>query len=214
MAGRIILCSSCGTKNYHWGACNECGRQLQLSSSLLSALSRLRWGRIFLATLLATIGLAYFTPATIESSFSKLVADSGQGFTEPPVSVLPGLVEAPVQRGVSPLTIKSRRGVDYFVKLVVPFSRNEVMSFYVRGGQPLTVKVPLGTYELKYAAGSKWYGQKYKFGPDTIYSRANETFRFEAKETYDGITYSGWTVELILQTGGNLRTQRIDASDF
>ena len=85
---------------------------------------------------------------------------------------------------------------------------------YMQGGQPLTVNVPVGTYELRYAVCQVWYGPVYKFGPDTAYAKADDLFAFSVTRTIDGWSYSEWTVELILQTGGNLETTPIDASEF
>ncbi len=84
------------------------------------------------------------------------------------------------------------------------------MSFYVRGGQEFETKAPLGIYELRYASGETWYGTQHLFGPDTIYSKADSTFNFTAT----GTGYNGYTVELILQTSGNLRTSRMSPGEF
>lgn len=88
------------------------------------------------------------------------------------------------------------------------------MSFYVRGGSPLTVNVPVGTYELRYAAGQVWYGPKYLFGPDTVRKKGDKLVSFSVTRTADGVTWTEGTVELIPQTGGNFPTTTIDASEF
>ena len=36
----------------------------------------------------------------------------------------------------------------------------------------LELKVPLGTFEIRYASGKQWYGYNYLFGDDTSYSKA------------------------------------------
>ncbi len=43
----------------------------------------------------------------------------------------------------------------------------------------IEIKVPLGSYIVKYAVGEKWYGEKYLFGPETRYNKADEKFVFE-----------------------------------
>ncbi len=63
---------------------------------------------------------------------------------------------------------------------------------------------------MRYATGKTWYGTKHLFGPETAYAKADEPFDF----TFNGYQYSGYTVELILQTGGNLRTSSISAANF
>jgi hypothetical protein len=51
---------------------------------------------------------------------------------------------------------------------------------------------------------------EYLFGTETTYSKADSTFDF----TFDGYQYSGYTVELIMQRNGNLRTSGIQPSQW
>jgi hypothetical protein len=98
----------------------------------------------------------------------------------------------------------------YFIKVVDWERGTPVLTVFVRSGQTVNVKVPLGSYRLKYAGGTEWYGQKYLFGPATAYARAQDRFNF----TLEGDQVSGFTVELIKQIGGNLRTAEIRPEDF
>jgi len=109
----------------------------------------------------------------------------------------------------APLTIKTRLGKNYYIKLVST-SGTPVLYAFIHGGRSADLTAPLGSYRLRYAAGDTWYGPDHLFGPETIYSEADAMFNFT--EDYTG--YSGYTVELILQTGGNLSTRTIDASRF
>jgi len=118
---------------------------------------------------------------------------------------------APFFNGVAPLTIKtSSAGGHYFVKVVSAGSNLELGSYFIRSGQTLTIQVPLGTYELRYASGRQWYGTNYLFGPDTSYNKADSLFEF----TFDGYQYSGYTVELITQRNGNLRTSKLQPGQW
>jgi hypothetical protein len=83
---------------------------------------------------------------------------------------------------------------------------------FIRDGKTLEILVPVGSYELRYCAGSTWYGPVHRFGPhpDTLCSRAEE--RFDFARTPDG--YNGYTVELILQLHGNLQTKAIPFDRF
>ena len=81
---------------------------------------------------------------------------------------------------------------------------------FIRGGERLETLLPLGSYELRYAAGKTWYGTEHLFGPDTAYSRADE--RLDFRESPTG--YSGYTIELFLQIDGNLETKSIRPEDF
>jgi hypothetical protein len=114
---------------------------------------------------------------------------------------------------VAELTIRTASGSNYFVKLEEAASKRPVMTFFVNGGSSLTEMVPLGNFVLKYAAGPSWCSEDELFGNDII-STANDEFLFERHYTGDGYSTSAWTVELILQPGGNLRTHRISRSEF
>ena len=112
---------------------------------------------------------------------------------------------------IAPFRIVTPSGAEsYYVKLVDAFSGALVMTFFVYGGQSFETEVPLGTYRVKYATGSTWYGEDHLFGPDTRYSEADKTFEFSVQ----GNQISGYTVELIRQRGGNLHTKSISANQF
>lgn len=112
---------------------------------------------------------------------------------------------------IAPLRIVTKGdAVHYFVKLSDWATGAPVLTIFVRAGQTAETDVPLGSYRLKYAAGETWLGVDKLFGEATIYSQADKRFDF-ARE---GNQVSGYTVELILQTGGNLSTRRISKSEW
>ena len=78
----------------------------------------------------------------------------------------------------APLGIKSDLGNHYLVKLSTAPGNEPVQTIFIRGGSPVEVKVPLGTFHIKYACGQKWYGYEHLFGPSTGYSQAAEPFTF------------------------------------
>ncbi|HMG78501.1 MAG TPA: hypothetical protein VK591_07450 [Xanthobacteraceae bacterium] len=106
---------------------------------------------------------------------------------------------------LSELTIKTAPGSNYFVKLVDASGRT-ARSYFIQGGFTETFPVPLGTFALKYAIGKSWCSEADLFGPDTAVSQADDTFTFTEDQS--------WTVELILQRHGNLRTHLISRSEF
>ena len=112
--------------------------------------------------------------------------------------------------GLAPFEIKSPSGTNYLVKLTNTLTGEAVQTIFVRGGTTVEVKVPLGTFSVKYAAGDTWYGYRYLFGPMTAYSKASEQFTFK----YDGTSYNGYTITLYKVRNGNLRTQQIDPKEF
>ena len=74
----------------------------------------------------------------------------------------------------------------------------------------MKLKVPVGTFVVKYAAGDKWYGHWHLFGPTTSYTKAEGTFSFR----YNGDQLSGYTITLYKVRSGNLRTSRIRPNEF
>jgi hypothetical protein len=114
------------------------------------------------------------------------------------------------QERIAPLEIRAAQGSHYFVKLVDTSTQTAVLTLFVRGGNTEKVDVPLGTYELRYASGEKWYGYEQLFGKDTSYSKADNTFRFHV----DNDSVNGYTVTLYRVANGNLRTSRIGRAEF
>jgi hypothetical protein len=80
----------------------------------------------------------------------------------------------------------------------------------LRSGETASIKVPLGSYEIRYAAGKTWYGYEYLFGPGTSYYKADQRMDF----TQSGNAYQGHTIELIPGAGGNLQTSSISENNF
>lgn len=113
--------------------------------------------------------------------------------------------------GIAPLQIKiPSTGNHYYVKIEDVYSRKTLIHYFIRSGSELNVNLPLGTYNIKYAYGRKWYGNKLLFGPQTSYAKADQTFNFKT----DGYNYNGFTVELIEQVNGNLKTSHIEDNEF
>lgn len=111
---------------------------------------------------------------------------------------------------VAPFEIQTAQGANYLVKLVSASSQQPIMTIFVRGGFTVSTEVPLGTYEVKYASGEKWYGYEHLFGPDTGYSKAESLFTFENT----GYQISGYTITLYRVSNGNLRTSTISPAQF
>lgn len=140
---------------------------------------------------------------------------SDQGFSAPPVAIAHGLVQPPRGEAVAPLGIHTSAGSNFYIKLVecsagCEGARPAAMTMYATGGRYLETLVPLGVYELRYAAGDTWYGTEHRFGPETIYYKADALFDFHI----EGNQYMGYTVELILRRDGNLETEPMEEEEF
>ena len=122
-----------------------------------------------------------------------------------------GIIRKNYDKGIAPLTVKTKyKDQHHFIKLVRQADENEILSCFIRGGTSLSLEVPVGSYKLKSAVGSTWYGIRYLFGPNTVYSEADKIFNFN----FVGDQVSGYTVELFLQPQGNMRTDTISLFQF
>lgn len=116
----------------------------------------------------------------------------------------------PAQRFVAPFLIRTGEGSDYFAKLIDARTGVPVMTMFLNGGTPLEVEVPLGTFRLRYATGTRWQGEADLFGPETTTAEAEADFTFQ--QTPDG--YSGYEVQLIQRKEGNLGTAYLPRAQF
>jgi len=110
----------------------------------------------------------------------------------------------------APFEIRTSAGANYLLKMEHWESGRAILDVFVCGGDRVEIKVPVGTYRVKYASGKTWYGYEDLFGPRTSFSKADSSFQF--KRTFDG--YSGYTITLYKVQNGNLSTSKIGASDF
>ena len=114
------------------------------------------------------------------------------------------------QECVAPFSVVTRGTNDYYVKLKDAFYSDDVISFFVHGGETAEIDVPLGAYSLYYAVGDTWQGVEDLFGESTHFFKADDVFDFYESDGY----VNGWTVELYTQSSGNLSTESIDPSEF
>lgn len=163
-----------------------------------NVLFHLPWGSIiFIGIVVVGILIGVFGESSSESFDQPAISAPASGlimmYTKGPDS--------------SPLEIKTpAEETDYYIKLVRVGNSSPAMTIFVNGGDTVELDVPYGTYEMRYAAGTTWYGEEYLFGPSTQYSAMDDTFEFN--------DLGGWTVELIPQTNGNLTETTLDASEF
>jgi hypothetical protein len=160
-------------------------------------------------------------------SQTKFVADSlspkpdNSGIQHKPKALpLPqnGKIRSFAQNRPAVLKVKTASGDHYLVKLTKPGSTDTVVDLFIRAGQAAEIKVPLGTFEIKWATGKEWYGYKKKFGGSTILKKADELFTFEqtVTQTSSGTRTSTTVLEITLYevASGNLRTKRIPPDQF
>jgi len=58
---------------------------------------------------------------------------------------------------------------NYFIELLDWNSNGVVTTAFVRIGEMVEIRLPLGTYKLRYTAGDRWYGEQQLFGSGVKY---------------------------------------------
>jgi hypothetical protein len=216
---KIIECPNCGQKNrindenISEAKCAKCWKIIYKNPKEIEkekkAENPTSYAWIF--WLIAIVGFVIFINMQ-DSSSTKQQAKPKPSFTKPE-QILPYSGEVrnfTNKERVAPFTIETSSGSNYVVKLKDHYTKEAIMTIFVKGGDSIKTKVPTGTYEVTYASGDKWYGYNHLFGPDTRYSKANSSFSFN----FNGYSYSGYTITLYKVSNGNLRTQGIDSSQF
>jgi hypothetical protein len=119
------------------------------------------------------------------------------------------------RNAIAPFAVETESGTYYLIKLVRVDGMDSILIF-VRGGETYSTKVPLGSYNIRAAAGSIWYGRKDFFGPSTHFFRMrnkdgkNPTFNFYRQ----GNKVFGMTVSLMKVIEGNMEEETISRDEF
>lgn len=215
---RIILCEECGQKNRIDGSinlpnatCGKCGKSLSVPKGKTFFGFGIRKAILVFRNVLIILCIAYVVIVFQIKTKNPVKPYQKIEFSAPPVHISTGIIRKPASsKGIAPLKIKVALGNNFFIKVVDLRTDNEVQVMYIKGGKSITTKVPLGTYVIKYAVGKIWYGEQLRFGPKTQYLKADKNFIFDQQ----GNKIRGYTVELIVQLHGNLKTSPLDPSNF
>ncbi len=211
----LVICPSCGAKNKieryrvaQFPVCGRCGATLPEPRRVKTIrFFNKNWAWVVLLGL----GGGAWIADSIPNPNKHRVASAPATPSCTPVAISSGIYRLHTnKKRIAPFRVVAPRGSNYYAKLVDSATKMDVMSLYVIGGRPLEVNVPLGSYRLKYANGNVWCGEVLLFGERTAYGEAQSVFEFSVQ----GNRISGYTVELIPQTQGNLRTRSIRASEF
>jgi hypothetical protein len=122
-----------------------------------------------------------------------------------------GITRQNFAEGTGRLKVRTQTGNNnYYIKLVNLQDSRETLSAFIRGGNTLDVKAPLGIYALKYAAGHNWYGAECLFGTSASYGKMPAYIILA--ETDQG--HGGTSVELVPSRHGKLLMESISEYDF
>ncbi len=209
---RVVKCRSCSTKNKipsfkinSIPICGNCSAKLPegIHFRLFRSL-KFNWEWCVLIIVIGSLLLIDSSVPSDKHSTTKASSCS-------PVFVKTGIYQTYSNKNqIAPLSIVTSTGLNYFVKIVDATTNQTIIEGYIIGGMTLDINVPLGSYRLKYASGNTWCGKNELFGSKTQYDEAQSTFNFSLE---NGVI-SGYTVELIAQSNGNLQTRRISSSNF
>lgn len=126
-------------------------------------------------------------------------------------AIRPGVIwNATGRAPVALFEIITESGNDYFIKLVDLETGTDAVGIFVPGGQTVEAYVPLGNYEMRYAAGTNWVDYETFFGAETEFFVSGEDWPF----TEVG---AGWTVEMFSSydlEGQAWTNQEISPADF
>ena len=107
-----------------------------------------------------------------------------------------GILQKQFHRGLAPLNINTRpEGRHFFIKLLEMPEQREALSTFIRSGDMLKLRIPLGVYTLKYAVGNVWYGTRWLFGSKTVFNRIEKDIEF----SFEGTEISGNSIELYIE---------------
>jgi len=113
---------------------------------------------------------------------------------------------------VAPFSVFVNGSDNAFVKVKARNTNETIITLFIRAGDSVETKMPLGEYDLFYARGKKWFGYDHLFGSRTAFFKASNVLKFYQH----GNTTHGTTITLDTRTleGNNLRTNRVNRSQL
>ena len=221
----VVICLKCGQKNrvpdrFGTAKCANCKEviEVNLRRSWLETLRwplrapAFSWASVWALAMVLAIMIEVNKPespraTTLQPSAPAFPPQSKSALN--PVEASTGFFSAPVGPRLAPITIRTRGPYNFFVRLYDQ-ANNIAAEIYIRGGDTFFDKMTLGSYTLRYASGTTWYGRAARFGEGTSYNKTLDVFEFRG--TSDG--YEGYTIDLYRQPHGNLATTSISENEF
>ncbi|NLW90254.1 MAG: J domain-containing protein [Syntrophomonadaceae bacterium] len=111
---------------------------------------------------------------------------------------------------LAPLKISGAPGVNYYIKLVDNNTGQTMVTIFLRAGETVQTKIPLGTYKMRTAQGDTWYGKEAYFGPETQFTETTESIEFYRTD----FQIMGQVITLQSRQDGNLHTEAIRSDEF
>lgn len=143
----------------------------------------------------------------------------------PPALSLPPPRTGAIQQGrrknrIALFSVEGSAGTNYLIKLINVSDAKDQFLIFVRGGEKYSTKVPLGTYRLRAAAGTTWYGKDELFGPSTYFFQLRKKAGTSGDDRSllrfyrQGRTIYGTTLNFKPVEFGNLEQETISKDEF
>lgn len=175
-------------------------KELEAAGSKLAAVNILQTGKTVVNT-----------PQAAEQLESSLTALKDRIQQSEPANGT--VLHSGCQGGYGEVTIKNDNS-PALVKLESTSDPSVYLTVYVRAGSSTTVHVNDGSYRLKYAVGTVWYGEQDLFGGTTSCSEANSVISISTTYSGNQVSYSSVQLTLYQVPGGNMSTKSIPTSGF
>lgn len=93
------------------------------------------------------------------------------------------VLEKTVAGGNNIFRVSAQGEEDFCVKLELTDDSTRYILFYLRSGESAQIKVPNGTYQIKYCTGRYWCNTADYFYPETRFMESNYTAKFSSTDT-------------------------------
>lgn len=107
-------------------------------------------------------------------------------------------------------TLTASKDNNHYVKLESAKNQAVIATYFIKAGESIITKVPLGQYRIKVASGRNWFGEALLFGVRTELKKSDNIFTFSQK----GSQIVGQTITFNARVNGNMPTSRIHRNDF
>ncbi len=167
------------------------------TDDILAVSPALSWRHLCVLMLAATISLSLYLWHTSDAWYSlRAVSPPPSGQFEVAHLEAQGTPQAPLR------IVGSRRGEHCILRLVIWHTNAPALAVFVRGGETIDARVPVGQYRGTIVCGSTWYGDR-QFGPNVVQDEIEAPLAFVRSGSGQ---VKGMQIELTKRLGGNLRT--------
>lgn len=145
-----------------------------------------------------------------KNSNSNTIFTSGSTLSKMPLPYSSVISINSTKPALAPYTIIASGSESHLVKLKDATTGQEMVTIFVRAGEQVATKIPVGDYTQVYASGKIWYGWDFLFGNRTKFAKSLQILSFQQ----NGNQFNGHIVQLKQHSNGNLRSKPINQNEF